>query len=354
MTLLAPEWLIGLAALPVLALFLAVAAAARRRALARFFGPMARRLLPQTALTRAWTAGACLLAGLGLVMLALARPAYDPKPQKVQKTGRDVVFVIDVSRSMLAQDIKPNRLERAKLAVRDVLDVVEGDRVGIVAFAGAAVTKCPLTTDYAFARLMLDELSPDSVNRGGTAIGDALRAATDLLTAGDPADAKTDPADARYRDVFLFTDGEDHESKPLEAAAAAKEKSIRIVAVGLGSDSVGALVPKSPAESQDPRQPNTQSEGEYMVYQGDRVQSKMDPEQLRAIAAAGAEGSQFFNVGTGNIELDRVYRKLMKSSERRQLEATETMKYTEGFQFALAGALLLLLIEPLLSLARRS
>lgn len=351
MTLLAPEWLVGLAALPVVAVLMAVSAARRRAALARFFGPMAARLgLKGRPTLAGWAASAAALAGLGLVAVALARPVYDPKPQKVRRAGRDVVFVIDVSRSMLAQDIRPNRLERAKLAVRDVLDVVEGDRVGIIAFAGAALVKCPLTTDYAFARMILDELSPDSVARGGTAIGDALRSATELLTAGEESEAARD---GRYRDVFLFTDGEDHESDPVKAAGAAGEQGIRIIAIGLGSDTVGAPVPK-PAASTGARGGSAPSEaGGFLEYGGERVRSLLDPESLRRIAAAAAPGSQFLNVGTGNVELDRVYKRLMKSADRRELEATETVRYTEAFQFALGAALLLLCIDPLIGLARR-
>lgn len=348
MKLLAPEWLAALAAVPVLATLIISSTAVRRAGLARFFGPMAERLgLLRRLSIRGWLGPIASLAGLALVVLALARPAYDPRPQKAQKTGRDVVFVIDVSRSMLAQDIRPNRLERAKLAVRDVLDVVEGDRVGIVAFAGNAIVKCPLTTDYAFARMMLDELSPDSVARGGTAIGDALRTTTQLL-AGDQADPA--PSTGRFRDIFLFTDGEDHESDPVKAAAAAGEKGIRIVAIGLGSDTVGAPVPAPVAEASGRR---AAPPAGFMEYGGERVQSKLNPESLRQISAAAAPGSHFYNVGTGNIELDRVYKRLMKDAERRNLETTETMRYTEAFQYVLAAALAMLCAEPLLRVIRR-
>lgn len=338
MTLLAPEWLFVLIAAPVLCLVLWAAARMRHAALAKFFGEGANRpwAAPGGGRPR-FLAGLALVLGLCAVAVALARPAFDPKPRRVQRSGRDVVFVIDVSRSMLAQDLRPNRLERAKLMVRDVLDVVEGDRVGIVAFAGSAVIKCPLTTDYAFARLSLDELTPESVARGGTAIGDALRTATDLLVGIDG-----DKAVAGFRDVFLFTDGEDHESDPVGAAKTAAEKGVRLVAVGLGSDVVGSLVPRAADER------TGRSSGEYLEYGGKRVESKQDPASLKHIAEAGAPGSQFLNVGTGSVELDRVYKKLVRGAEKKTVESTEAVQYTEAFQIALAAGVFLLAIEQML------
>lgn len=348
MTLLTPQWLIALAAVPALGIVLAIAYALRRRSLVRFFGGGIRREWAGAAAPsrwRAWTRGGLTLLGIALIAFALARPAYDPQPRKISHAGRDVVFVIDVSRSMLASDIKPNRLERAKLAVRDVLDVVEGDRVGVVAFAGTAAIKCPLTTDYAFARLSLDDLSPDSILRGGTAIGSAIRTATGLLAPDDHPAADR----GRTRDIFLFTDGEDHETDPVSAARDAAAKGIRIVTIGLGSDTTGAPVPAP--DLQGPGSPP--SRNGFIQYEGERVQSKLHPKTLREIADAGAPGGAFLDVGTGNVELDRVYKKLMKDAERRKFDDTRAMKYTEAFQFALAGALALLCIEPLLAWRRR-
>jgi Ca-activated chloride channel family protein len=344
MTLLDPQWLLGLLAAPVLAVVLGLAYAARRAAIRRFFGAAADR--PWAAPASPWVAamrGAVLLTAISLISVALARPAYDPQPRKISRAGRDVVFVIDVSRSMLAEDIRPNRLERAKLAVRDVLDVVEGDRVGIIAFAGTAVLKCPLTTDYAFAGLALDELGPDAVARGGTAIGSAIRAATELLVPPSRTQGSSAADASRFRDVFVFTDGEDHETDPEAAAREAGEKGIRLITVGLGSEMVGAPVPAVDGERRVG----------YIEYQGQRVQSKLNPDSLRRIAEAGAPGGLFINVGTGNVELDRVYRKLMRDAERRKLDDTTAVKYTELFQVLLAAAIALLCVEPLIGLRRR-
>jgi Ca-activated chloride channel family protein len=252
-------------------------------------------------------------------------------PKPVERSGRDVVFVLDVSRSMLSQDLRPNRLERAKLAVRDVLEVVRGDRTGLVAFAGTAVVKCPLTTDYTFTRMALDELTPDSVSRGGTAIGDGIRAAISLMY---PEQRTT--SDGRSRTIFLITDGEDHESDPEAAADMAGKLGVRIVTIGLGSEVVGAPVPA--AADERGRTPGT------LKYSGKVVESRLNASVLKKVAEA-TPGGLFLNVGTGNVELDRVYAHVMRTQAAAAIGEDQPMVYTELFQWALAAALALLCIE---------
>jgi Ca-activated chloride channel homolog len=296
--------------------------------------PWAGRASVRVGVVRAALVG----AAVALIALALTRPAFDPQPVKVRQSGRDIVVVIDVSRSMLAQDVRPSRLDRAKLAVNDLLDVVSGDRVGIVAFAGSAVVRSPLTTDYAFARMALEQLSPDAVGRGGTAIGDGIRAATRLLFPDPaPGERRDEPApSARFRDLILITDGEDHESKPVEAAKAAGAKGVRVIAIGLGSDLEGGLVPVEPG-----------ARDRYMEFRGERVRSKMNPSSLKAVADAAAPGSTALIAGTGNLELDAVYRRLIEGAERRELEETVAVRYREAFQILLALALGVLMIDTL-------
>ncbi len=333
MTLLAPNWL-GLLLLVPLALALMLIGRALSSAALRRFGDrvLLQELLdPPSRLRRACRA-ALLLCSLGAIAVALARPAWNPTPSTVTRTGRDVVFLIDVSRSMLAPDLRPNRLERAKLAIGDVLDEARGDRVAIIAFAGTAVIKCPLTTDYAFARLALDELDTNSVSRGGSLIGDAIRTALDELF-GDDGD--TDP-EARFRDIFLITDGEDQESFPIQAAQAAGERGVRIVAIGLGAAS-GTPIPTA--------------EG-FLEFEGEVVRSSLDADTLERVASASRDGL-YLNVATGTIELDRIYRALVRRAERREIEAVQVLRYQEGFQLLLALALACLLLEPLIGERRR-
>jgi Ca-activated chloride channel family protein len=339
MTFLAPQFLPLLAIAPALAAAMLWAVWARRRAVARFYGRGPdRSWAPMPSIARGVVSAVLWSVGVACVCLALARPAHSPVPRKVERTGRDVVFVIDVSRSMLAQDLKPSRLERAKLMVSDVLDAAEGDRVGIVAFAGTAVVRCPMTTDYSFARMSLEAISPDSVGRGGTAIGDALRSALALIRAGQEEQLLA-------ADIYLLTDGEDHETRPIEAAQEAGQLGVRLVAIGLGSD-VGAPVPV--AQDQASNTPRAQSRDAYMQFGGERVQSRMNPAVLRAMSEA-TPGGVFLDVGVGNLELDRVYRLLRREGQKKQLEATEAVRYTEAFQFPLGVALVLGMLAMLIN-----
>ena len=162
--------------LPLLGIAFLTAARRRRNALSRVAGPNAA-----DALRRETPAGSGLLrailliCAIALLIVALAGPAWNPIEEKVDRQGRDVVFVLDVSRSMLATDLRPSRLERAKADVAECIAALQGDRVALVAFAGNAAVQCPLTQDYGFFRMMLADLTPESVTRGGTNLGDALR-----------------------------------------------------------------------------------------------------------------------------------------------------------------------------------
>ncbi len=157
--------------LPVLFGLFVYSAGRRKQILEQLIGAsLQRKLVAVNPVRRRWKA-ALILAGFFLLSISLARPAWNLQQTTVKRTGRDVVFVLDVSKSMLAEDLAPNRLERAKLAIADVIDTLAGDRVGLVAFGGTAAIKCPLTLDYGFFRMMLENISTDSIDRGGTMIG---------------------------------------------------------------------------------------------------------------------------------------------------------------------------------------
>jgi Ca-activated chloride channel homolog len=319
-----PAWLMALWAAPAAALLLAWAWRSRWLAARLFAGPGAEK---PTGPARIWAfaRGALVAAAIALLALALARPQWNPKEQEVTVRGRDVVFLVDVSRSMLSQDVSPSRLERAKLWINDVAGSLKGDRVGLVAFAGAAVIKCPLTLDYGFFRMALDELSPASVPRGGTLIGDALR-----KTLAEVFDS----TEGRGRDIILITDGEDHDSFPVQAAEQAGKQGVRIIAIGIGSES-GSLVPTAAGRA------------EVVTFDGERVRSKMEAGTLAQIASA-SPGGVFFNVGTGNIDLEQVYRDLIASAAKSDLGTKKTVQYEEKFQLFLGAAVGLLMLEGLL------
>ena len=319
---------------PVLAVLFYYAAKKRRAALEKFVDS---KLLPQ--LNAAATDGQhirkaiTITLALAFLVIGLARPAWNRVPHEVTQRGRDVVFLLDVSQSMLAEDLAPNRLERAKLAIVDAVDKLEGDRVALVVFAGTAVVKCPLTLDYGFFRMSLDDVSPLSVTRGGTLIGDALRKVISGVF---------DQKESEYRDVVLITDGEDHESFPVEAAKALGDLNVRLIAIGLGDENVGKRIPVTGADGKM----------SFLKFDGQEVWSKLDAKTLREMVDA-TPGGRYLNVSTGAIDLGDVYRQLIASAERKDIESRTINRYEEKFQIFLTLSFLFLVIEMLIRQRKR-
>lgn len=329
----APVWIHALWLVPLTALLVVYAFDARRRMMRRFADePLLAAL---TARTRLWVAalrGGLLVTGVAGLVFALMRPQWNEREIPVTRRGREIVFVIDVSRSMLARDLAPNRLERAKLWIRDMVSALEGDSVGLVAFAGVPVVQSPLTRDIGFFEMTLDQLGPESASRGGTMIGDAIRKAVGQVFERTPEDA---PDRGQFRDIILITDGEDQGSLPVEAAKAAADAGIRIIALGIGSEVEGAPVPQG-TNDQD-----------YVRYQGETVRSRLDAGTLAEIAGA-TPGGVFLNVGTGNLDLEDLYHDLIASASRAELETQPIVQYDEMFWIFLAAALACLFAESLL------
>jgi Ca-activated chloride channel family protein len=300
----------------------------RRQTMEQLIGAgLLQKLVSVNPVRRRWKA-ALILASFFLLIIGLARPAWNLQQTTVKRTGRDVVFVIDVSQSMLAEDLAPNRLERAKLAIADVIDTLDGDRVGLVAFAGTAAIKCPLTLDYGFFRMMLGNISTTSIARGGTLIGDALRLVLDQVL---------DSQERQFKDIVLITDGEDHESFPIEAAGEAAAKGVRLFIVGLGGENEGKRIPVTDAAG-----------GRiFLQYQGQEVWSRLDADTLRQMALA-TPGGRYLNVATGTIDLGEVYLQLIGSAAKKELDEETIEKYDEKFQIFIGIGLLLLLMEVLI------
>ena len=311
---------------PAIVLFYLYAWRRRKQALQRFLDAgMLAKIPVSSSPSRRWWKAAAMVAAVVLTVAALARPAWNPKPETVERRGRDVVFLLDVSRSMLAEDLAPNRLERAKLAISDCIDRLQGDRVALVAFAGTAAVKCPLTLDYGFFRLMLSQISIESIARGGTMIGDAVR-----KILGDVFDSQA----KEFKDIILITDGEDHDSFPVEAAKAAGEKGVRIIAIGLGDENEGRRIPVT----------NDAGEKTFLKYQGKEVWTKLDGDTLRKMALA-TPGGKYLNVATGAIDLGDVYLKLVAGAAKRKLTSQTAKRYEEKFQIFLAAAFFFLALE---------
>lgn len=237
-----------------------------------------------------------------------------------------MMILLDVSRSMLVEDIAPNRLERAKSDIKDLVEILHregGHRIGLVAFAGRASLQCPLTLDYAFFLQKLNAVGPSTAGRGGTLIGDAIRQALHAFGT----------LEYNYKDIILITDGEDHESFPLEAAQAAAEKHISIYTVGIGDPNTGSPIPVQ----------NAQGERTYVRYDGREVESRMRENLLLQIAER--TGGAYVPAGVRAIELDRIYADYIAPKARRDLDVAARERYVHRFQWFLLAGLILLGIE---------
>lgn len=293
-----------------------------RDALERFLSPaMQRRLVvrPSTArsLVRVALCGVALLACVG----ALMRPQSEGRTDTVTSSAfaADVMIVLDVSKSMLAVDVKPNRLAHAKADIGELVRQLPDHRVGLVVFAGRAVLACPLTADHTFFNLVLSGIDTSSVSRGGTRIGEALRAATQGFPPGPGAKL-----------VVLITDGEDHESYPLEAAKVAKGEGVKIIAVGLGSEE------GSPIELFDPKT-NAKTQ---LMYDGKPVISRLDGETLRQMTAD--TGGAYVPAGTSALDLKSIVAQNVTPILRAERDRTARQIPAERFALFVAIALLAL------------
>lgn len=288
----------------------------KRRALERFArSATLSELLQASSLGRRIAKATLVVLAFVALTLTLWRPQGNPTIEEVRRAGRDVVFLLDVSKSMLATDLAPNRLERAKIMIADVVERMKGDRVGLVVFAGTASMRCPLTHNHFSFLTHLDRVDVETVPRGGTNIGDAIRVATDRVFYG---------IEGTYKDIVLITDGDDQDSFPVEAAQEAVRQGARIFTVGLG-DPAGTTLPG-------------------VRFQGERVVSGLNEELLREIAFTHAEG-RYVNVGTKTADLGELYLASIATAEEREGESKETRVWQEWYQAPLALALVLLVIE---------
>ena len=312
--------------LPVVGLALLLYHREREKALARFAEPelLARLtggIIPGLRVLKV----ALTLGALGLMIFALAGPRWGSHYQEVTQKGVDIVILADVSPSMLVEDVKPNRLERARREILDFLKVVQGDRVGLVAFSGAAYVQCPLTLDYAALEMFLQSLNPDLIPVAGTDLGAAIETG---LTAFDPK-AETDKV------MLLITDGEDNEGRGLEAARKAAGKGVKIFVFGVGDPTGGPV-------------PGGGQGGFKKDEQGNMVLSRMDEGSLQKIAAE--TGGTYVRSVAGDLDLDVLYFDGIRSRTTAQtLKSGKIRIEEERFVFFLLPAFFLLLLEGFLA-----
>lgn len=325
-----PQYLNLLWLIPILLVFLvwvrkrhvqAEEALASRALLAKLVpGKVGSRLALKTLL---------ILAGAFFLVLALVRLQSEDRlgAVPVKRTGVDIVIALDTSASMLAEDVKPSRLVRAKQEIMGLLDRLRGDRVGLVAFSGHSFVHCPLTLDYGAARVFLDEFDPDLVPEPGTAIADALTTAAGAFV----------QEETQYKVIVLMTDGEDHEGEPVAAARDAAEQGIRVFTIGFGRTD-GEPIPL--------RDEDGKLSGFKRDREGNVVMSRLNERMLEEIALAA--GGKYYGATSGGRELDRVYDEISKM-EKKEIKSQIFTARKDWFQIPLALGLLVLVAEFILS-----
>ena len=273
-----------------------------------------------------WLKAAMMIICVLFLIFALIEPKWGYHWEEVEKKGIDIVIAVDTSRSMLADDVKPNRLEVAKREIEDLLNVLEGDRVGLVVFAGSAFTYCPLTSDYGAFRLFLNDLNTNIIPLGGTAMAEAIRKGISTFEANSK----------NHKAIILITDGENHEDDPLKAAVKAKEQGIVIYTVGVGKKDGSYIRIKD------------ESGRETLLKdrQGQVIKSRLDEITLNKIALeTGGLYTPAYGTKWG---LERIYQDSIAKIEESTYKTQRVKRYVNRYQIPLFIAVIIISIETFL------
>jgi Ca-activated chloride channel family protein len=273
-----------------------------------------------------------IFVSIFIIIMSLMRPQWGFEWKEVKRSGLDILIAMDTSKSMLAEDVKPNRLERSRLAVKDLIKKLHGDRIGLIAFSGNAFLQCPLTSDYSGFMLSLDDTNVYSIPKGGTSISNAIRVALDSYEGGKK----------KYKVLVIITDGEDHEGNAVEWAEKAKEQGIKIYAIGIGTNE-GDLIPV------------TDESGQKMFLKdssGNIVKTRLDEDTLQNIALT--TGGSYVKAASIEFGLDLIYDEKLSKMEKGDLEDKMVKKYNEKFQIPLAIAFLLICLETFIRERRKA
>jgi Ca-activated chloride channel family protein len=315
------ELLYLLIVIPLLVVFYVVAVGRKKKAIAEFGNPeLLKPLMPLLSFKRGAWKFVMLLVALVFVILGVAGPQFGSKLQQVQKQGVELMVVLDVSNSMMAQDIKPSRLDKAKMAIARMVEKLSNDKVGMIVFAGDAYVQLPITTDYSSAKLFLSNITTDIVPVQGTAIG----AAIDLAVKSFTPETETSKA------IIIITDGENHQDDAVEAARRAREQGITIHTIGMGLEQ-GAPIP----EKGKP--------GQFMKDgSGNIVVSKLDAETLGEIARAG--NGLYIRASNTEVGLSTLLDEI-NSMQKSLLEEKVYSDYDEKYQYFLLAGLFFIFLE---------
>jgi len=317
-----PEYLYLLLLLPVMTAIFVFNQVRRRNSLKKLGeSAIIGRLIPELSGIRPVIKFIFLLTAISAIIIILARPQFGSKLEEVKKQGVEVIIALDVSNSMLAEDIQPNRLTRAKQAISRLVDNLENDKIGLIVFAGDAYTQIPITTDYISAKMFLSTINPEMVPKQGTAIGAAIKLAEKSFT----------PGEGKSKAIIIITDGENHEDDPVSEAEAASKAGIIIHTIGIGS-AEGVPVPVTAGGRRD-----------YLKGpDGATVITKLDEDILKKIAVTA--GGNYIRASSSSLGLDEIFSDIRKM-KKDELESTMYTEYNDQFQVFAALALFFLILE---------
>jgi len=320
------EFLYALALIPVMLLIFLIMMQWRKKALKRYGSMLViSRLIPESSDLRLVYKFIFLVLAYSFIIIGIANPQTGSRLEKVQRKGIDIMIALDVSNSMLAQDIQPDRLSRSKQAISRLIDKLEGDRIGIIIFAGKAYTQLPMTTDYAAAKLFLSSINTKIVPSQGTAIGEAIDMAVSSFS-----------DDPHNKAIVIITDGENHESDAVEAAKEAALKEITVYTIGMGLPD-GAPIPVYNSYNQQIAYKKNKD--------GQTIITKLNETMLQQIASAG--DGIYVRANNTQAGLSKVLDKISEIEES-EIETRMFSDYEDQFQYFIAFGLLFLLIEFLL------
>ena len=319
-----PVYLNLLLLVPILIIFFIFAGISKRKKI-KNFGDIAliEKLSVSKSAAKDRMRKVLIVIAVSFLILALARPQIGARLTMAKRYGVDMLVAIDTSSSMLARDIKPDRIEKAKLEISSLIDKLKGDRVGIMTFAGDSFVQCPLTLDYGAAKMFLSVIEPNMMPRPGTAIGNAVKTAIKAFT----------KKERKHKVLILLTDGEDHDTDPIGAAREAKKEGIVIYTIGIGTEKGEPI-------------PIVDETGRIIGYKkdakGEVVMTKLDEETLIKIALITDGG--YYRATSAGFELDKIYDEISRM-EKKELSDRLFTQYEDRFQYFLGIAFILLCVE---------
>jgi Ca-activated chloride channel homolog len=325
------EYLWLLALVPVMMAVYAGYIWIRKRSLKEFGDPLlVKELMPGASLNRFHIKFMLLLLGIGLIIVAIAGPQFGSKIREVKRKGIEIMIALDVSNSMLARDIEPNRLERSKQAISRLIDKLENDRLGMIVFAGDAYMQIPITGDYGTAKMFLSGVNTAMVSRQGTAIGSAIELAMKSFSSQEGIN----------KAIVIISDGENHEGDAVDKAREAAEKGINVYTIGIGLPE-GVPIPDSD---------NSYIKEYRRDKNGNIVTTRLNEQMMMEIAQAG--NGKYFRATSGNMGLNDLYT-VLNRLEKTEMESKAYSEYEEQFP-AIIWIVLGLLVLDLFILERRN